>query len=55
MRFKDFVTNEMIQGFKQWIKLACYGLALIWLLDLLPKLPDEFAKPIADKLVDLVK
>ena len=55
MRFRDFVTYEMIKGFKQWMKIACYCLALIWLLDLLPKLPDEFAKPIADRLVHFVK
>jgi hypothetical protein len=55
MRFKDFVTGEMIEGFKQWFKIACYCLGLIWLLDILPKLPDEFARPIADKLVGMVK
>ena len=55
MRFKDFVTGEMINGFKQWFKIFCYGCGLIWLLDILPKLPDEFAKPIADKLVGFVK
>jgi hypothetical protein len=51
MRFRDFVTYEMIQGFKQWFKIACYCLGLIWLLDLLPKLPDDIAKPIVDKLL----
>ena len=55
MKFREFVTYEMIQGFKQWMKIACYCLALLWLLDILPKLPDEFAKPIADKLVSFVK
>ena len=55
MKFKDFVTGEMINGFKQWMKIACYCLALIWVLDILPKLPEEFAKPIADKLVSFVK
>jgi hypothetical protein len=55
MKFKDFVTGEMINGFKLWMKIACYGLALLWLLDILPKLPDEFARPIADKLVGFVK
>ena len=55
MKFKDFVTYEMIQGFKQWMKIACYCLALLWLLDILPKLPKEFADPIANKLVSFVK
>ena len=55
MKFSKFVTYEMIQGFKQWFKIACYCFALLWLLDILPKLPDEFAKPIADRLVRIVK
>lgn len=55
MKFREFITYEMIQGFKQWMKVACYCLGLLWLLDILPKLPEEFAKPIADRLVGLVK
>ena len=55
MKFSKFVTYEMIQGFKQWFKVFCYGCGLLWLLDILPKLPDEFAKPIADRLVRIVK
>ena len=55
MKFSQFVTKEMIDGFKQWIKVACYCLGLLWLLDILPKLPKEFAEPIANRLVNLVK
>ena len=55
MKFSKFVTGEMINGFKQWFKIFCYGCGLLWLLDILPKLPDELAKPIADKLVGMVK
>ena len=50
-----FLTKEILDGIKNWCKLACYCLGLIWLLDILPKLPEEFAKPIADKLVGMVK
>ena len=55
MKFSKFVTKEMIDGFKQWFKVACYCLGLLWLLDILPKLPKEFAEPIANRLVNLVK
>ena len=52
---KKFLTKEIIDGFEKWFKIACYCLGLIWLLDILPKLPDEIAKPIADRLVNIVK
>ena len=55
MKFSKFVTGEMINGFKQWFKIFCYGCGLLWLLDTLPKLPKEFAEPIAERLVGLVK
>ena len=55
MKFSKFVTKEMIDGFKQWFKVFCYGCGALWLLEFLPKLPKEFAEPIANKLVNLVK
>ena len=55
MRFKDWLTKEIMDGFEKWFKYCCYCMAVIWLLDILPKLPDELAKPIADKMVGLIK
>jgi hypothetical protein len=55
MKFSKWLTKEIIDGFSQWFKLCCYCTGLWFLLDLLPKLPEEFAKPIADRLVGLVK
>ena len=45
-----FLTKEIIDGIEKWFKWAAYGLALMWLLDLLLVLPDQMAKPIADML-----
>mgnify|MGYP003338362385 FL=1 len=55
MRFKDWLTKEIMDGFEKWFKLCIYISGLIWVLDLLPKLPEELAKPIADKLVSTIK
>ena len=54
-QMKKFLTKEIIDGFEKWFKYCCYCMGLIWLLDLLPHLPDELAKPIADKLVGFIK
>ena len=54
MKFKDWLTKEIMVGFERWFKYCCYCMALIWLLDLLPHLPDEIAKPVADKLVRMI-
>ena len=47
--------KEIQDGFAKWFKLFCYGCGALWLLDLLPKLPDELAAPIAERIVGLVK
>jgi hypothetical protein len=46
-----WLCKEITDGFAKWFKLFCYGCALIWLLDLLPKLPEEMARPIANYLI----
>jgi hypothetical protein len=55
MKFSQWLTKEIIDGFGKWFKICCYCIALMFVLDLLPKLPDELAKPIADKLVGAIK
>lgn len=52
---KKFLTKEIMDGFEKWFKLCCYAYGLWIILDLLPHLPDELAKPIADKLVGFIK
>jgi hypothetical protein len=52
---KTFLCKEILDGFDRWFKFCCYCTGLWFLLDLLPKLPDELAKPIADKLVGVIK
>lgn len=51
---KKFLTKEIIDGFGKWFKLCCYAYGLWIILDILPHLPDEIAKPIADKLVGMI-
>ena len=55
MRFKDWLTKEIIDGFSKWFKYCCYCIALIYFLDLLPKLPDELSGPIVDLLMSKLK
>lgn len=46
-----WLCKEITEGFSKWFKFFCYGCALIWLLDLLPRLPDELSKPLVDYLL----
>jgi hypothetical protein len=55
VKLKDFLTKEIIDGCKQWFKLFCYGMAFIWFLDIISKLPNELSKPIVDSLMDRFK
>lgn len=50
-----FLTNEIIKGFEMWCKFACYCLFALWLVDLLPKLPNELAEPIVQALMSRLK
>ena len=52
---KNFLTKEILDGFGKWFRLCCYCYGLSVILDLLPRLPDELAKPIADRLVGFIK
>jgi len=50
---KDYL-KEAREGFEKWCKLAFYT-AILWIiLDILPHLPDEMGKKVADKLLGLV-
>jgi len=55
VKFKDFLTKEIIDGFKQWFKLFCYGMVFIWFLDIISKLPNELAVPIMDSVMSRFK
>lgn len=55
MKFSEFVTKEMIDGFGKWFKICCYCLALIWLVDLVSKLPNELSEPIVNILMSRLK
>ena len=50
-----FLTNEIIKGFENWCKVMCYLLFLYWLVDLLPKLPNELSDPIVAALMSKIK
>lgn len=50
MAKKDYL-KEMREGFEKWIRLVCYMGVLYIILDILPHLPDELAKRVADKLL----
>jgi hypothetical protein len=50
---RDYL-KEARDGFEKWIKLVCI-LAVIWIaLDILPRLPEEIGKRVADKLLGLL-
>ena len=55
VKLKDFLTKEIIDGFRQWFKLCCYCMAFIWFLDIISKLPNELAVPIMDSVMSRFK
>jgi hypothetical protein len=49
---KDYL-KEAREGFEKWIRLVCF-MAVIWIiLDILPRLPEEIGKRVADKLLGM--
>jgi hypothetical protein len=50
---KDYL-KEARDGFEKWCKLAFYTSILWIILDILPHLPDEMGKKVADKLLGIV-
>jgi hypothetical protein len=50
---KDYL-KEAREGFEKWMKLACFAMCLWILLDLLPRLPEDLGKRVADKLLGAV-
>jgi len=52
---RTFITNEIIKGFENWCKVMCYLLFAYWLVDLLPKLPNELSDPIVAALMSKIK
>lgn len=50
----DDHLKELKKGIDKWIKLATYAAVLWIVLDILPHLPDELGKKVADKLLESV-
>ena len=50
---RDYL-KEARDGFEKWCKLACYVSVLWIILDILPHLPDEIGKKVADKMLGAV-
>lgn len=50
----DEHLKELKKGIDKWIKLATYVAVLIIVLDILPHLPDELGKKVADKMLAAV-
>lgn len=46
--------KELKRGIDRWIKLATYSAVLWIILDILPHLPDELGKKVADKLLKMI-
>lgn len=53
MAKKDYL-KEVQEGFEKWCKLAFYTSILWIILDILPHLPDELGKKVADKLLSMI-
>ena len=46
--------DEVRKGFDKWFKFAC-NMGVLWIiLDILPHLPEELGKKIADKLLAMI-
>ena len=41
--------KEIVEGFKQWFKVACYIMCAWWFLDFVKALPEPLAKRAMDK------
>ena len=50
----DEHLKELKKGIDKWIKLATYSAVLWIILDILPHLPDDLGKKVADKLLAAV-
>jgi hypothetical protein len=50
----DEHLKELKRGIDRWIKFATYAAVLCIVLDILPHLPDELGKKVADKLLAAV-
>lgn len=44
----------MREGAEKWMKLACYAGVLWIVFDILPRLPEDIGKRVADKLLGAV-
>lgn len=47
----DEHLKELKKNIDKWIKLATYVAVLLVVLDILPHLPDELGKKVADKML----
>lgn len=50
----DEHLKELKKGVDKWIKFATYAAVLWIILDILPHLPDDLGKKVADKLLAAV-